>query len=80
MYARYRDVFGMHSLFNDHPLITTVQSIPRVLLEQFGESSRELLHTLVFDKLAYYDVIIPGRESEIHLQMPIDTIKLQTKF
>ena len=80
MYARYRDVSGMHSLFNGHPLITTVQSIPRVFLLQFGENNRDLLHTFVFNKLAFYGVIIPGRESEIHLRMPIDVTKLQTKF
>ena len=80
MYANHRDVFGMHSLFNGHPLITTVQSIPRVFLWQFGENNRDLLHTFVFNKLAFYDVIIPGRDSEIHLRMPIDAIKLQTKF
>ena len=80
MYARYRDVFGMYSFFNSHPLITIVQSIPSVFLLQFGENNRDLLHTFVFNKLAFYDVIIPGRDSEIHLRMPIDAIKLQTKF
>ena len=80
MYARYRDVFGMHRLFNGHPLITTVQSIPRVFLLQFGENNRDLLHIFVFNKLALCGVIIPGRESEIHLRMPIDVTKLQTKF
>ena len=80
MYANYRDVFGMHSFFNSHPLITTVQSIPRVFLLQFGENSRDLLSTFVFNKSALYDVIIPGRESEIHLRMPIDVIKMQTNF
>ena len=80
MYARCRDVFGIRSLFNFHPLITTVQSIPRVLLLQFGENNRDLLHTFVFNKLAFYEVIIPGRESELHLRMPIDAMKLQTKF
>ena len=30
-------------------------------------------------KLAFSDVIIPGRESEIHLRMPFDVTKLQTK-
>ena len=80
MYARYRDVFGMHSFFNGHPLISTVQSIPHVFLLQFGENNRDLLHTFVFNILAFYDVVIPGRESEIHLRMPIDAMKLQTKF
>ena len=70
----------MHSLFNGYPLITTVQSIPCVVLLQFGENSRDLLHTFVFNKLAFYDVVIPGRESEIKLRMPIDAIKLQIKF
>ena len=80
LYARYRDVFGMHSFLNGHQVITTVQSIPRVFFLQFGENNRDLLHTFVFNKLAFYDVIIPGRDSEIHLRMPIDAIKLQTKF
>ena len=31
-------------------------------------------------KLAFCDVIIPGRESQIHLRIPIDVTKLQTKF
>ena len=70
----------MYSFFNGHPLITIVQSIPSVFLLQFGENNRDLLHTFVFNKLAFYDVIIPGRDSEIHLRMPIDAIKLQTKF
>ena len=70
----------MHRFFNGHPLISTVQSIPRVFLLQFGENNRDLLHTFVFNKLAFYDVIIPGRESEIQLRMPIDAMKLQTKF
>ena len=70
----------MHSFFNCHPLITTVQSIPCVFLLQFGENNRDLVHTFVFNKLAFYDVVIPGRESEIHLRMPIDAMKLQTKF
>ena len=69
----------MPTFVTGHPLITIAQTIPRALLVQFGESSRELLHTLVFDKLAYYDVIIPGRESEIHLRMPTDVAKPQTK-
>ena len=30
-------------------------------------------------KLAFCDVIIPGRESEIHLRMPFDVTKLQKK-
>ena len=63
IYASHRDVFGMHSFFNGHPLISTVQSIPRVFLLQFGENNRDLLHTFVFNKLAFYDVIIPGRDS-----------------
>ena len=80
MCARYRAVFGIHSFFNGLTLITTVESIPRVILLQFGENNRDLLHTFVFNKLAFYDVIIPGKESEMHLRMPIDAIKLQTKF
>ena len=50
-----------------------------MLLVQFGESSCELLRIFVFNKLAFCDVIIPGRESEIHLRMPFDVTKLQTK-
>ncbi len=61
-------------------LIIIVQAIPRMLLVQFGESSREILRTFVFNKLVVYYVIIPGRESEIHLWMLIDVIKSQTKF
>ena len=68
------------AFFNGHLLITTVQSIPRVFLLQFDENNRDLLHTFVFYKVVFYDVIIPGRESEIHLRMRIDAIKLQTKF
>ena len=51
-----------------------------MLLVQFGESSCELLRTFVFNKLAFCDVIIPGKESAIHLRIPIDVTKLQTKF
>ena len=80
MYASYRGIPGIHTFFNDHPLITFDQSTSRVFLVQFGESGREILHTSVFNKLAFYDVTIPGRESEIHLKMPIDAIKAQTKF
>ena len=79
MHTSYRGISGMHTFVSGRPLITIPQSIPRVLLVQFGESSRELLHTLVFDKLAYYDVIIPGREAKIHCQVPIDVAKPQTK-
>ena len=80
MYTSYRGISGMHTFVNGHLLITIAQSIPPVFLVQFGESSRELLHTFVFNKLAYCHVIIPGRESEIHLRVPIDVTKLQTKF
>ena len=80
MYARYRDFFAMYSFFNGRPLLTIVQSIPSVFLLQFGENNRDLLHTFVFNKLAIYDIIIPGRNTEIHSRIPIDTIKLQTKF
>ena len=69
----------MHTFVTGYPLITTAQSISRVLLVQFGESSRELLHTLVFDKLLYCDVIIPGRKSEIYCRVPNDVAKLQAK-
>ena len=72
----YRGISDMHTFVSSHPLITIVQSISRVLLVQFGESNRELLRTFVFNKLAFYDVIIPGRASQI----PIDMTKLQTKF
>ena len=70
----------MHSFFNDYRLIIIVQSIPGALLVRFGESSRELLHTFVFNILVFYYVIIPGRESKIHLGMLTDVIKPQTKF
>ena len=70
----------MHSFFNDYPLIIIVQSIALALLVRFGESSRELLRTFVFSILVFYYVIIPGRESEIHLGMLTDVIKPQTKF
>ena len=40
----------------------------------------DLLHTFIFNKLAFYDVFIPGRESEIQLRMPTDAMKLQIKF
>ena len=56
----------MHTFVTGHPLITVAKTIPRALLVQFGESSRELLHTLVFDKLVYYGIIIPGSESKMH--------------
>ena len=79
MYSSYRGISGMPTFVTGHPLITIAQSIPRVLLVQFGASSRELLHTLVFDKLAYYDVIIPGRKLEIHLRIHTDVAKSQTK-
>ena len=80
MYASYRYRSGMYTFVNGHPLITSAQSIPCVSLVKFGESSRELLRTFVFNKLVFYYVIIPGRKSEIHLRMPIDVIKPQTKF
>ena len=65
MYSSYRKIPGIYIFVIGHPLIAIAQSIHRVLLVQFGESSRELLHTFVFKTLAYYDVIIPGRELQI---------------
>ena len=56
----------MHAFVNGHPLMTIATSISRIFLLQFGKSRRDLLYTFVFNTLAYYDVIIPGRESEIH--------------
>ena len=38
---------------------TITPSIPSVSWVKFGESSRELLHPFVFNKLVYYYVIIP---------------------
>ena len=63
MYASYRGISGMYTFVNGHPLTTITQSIPRVSWVKFGESSRELLHTFVFNKLVYYHVIIPGSNS-----------------
>ena len=53
---------GIYTFVLGHPLITIAQSIHRVFLVQFGESSRELFHTFVFKTLGYYDVKIPGSE------------------
>ena len=56
---------GIYTFVIGRPLITIGQSIHRVLLVQFGESSRELLHTFVFKTLGYYDVNIPGSELQM---------------
>ena len=80
MYTSYRGISSMHTFDNNRLLITIAQSIHPVFLAQFGKSSRELLNTFVFDKVACCDVIIPGRVSEIHLRVAIDVTKLQTKF
>ena len=69
----------MHTLVNGRTLLTIGQSISCVFLLQFSKSSRDLLSTFVFYKLVFWDVIIPGRETQIHWQIPIDTAKLQTK-
>ena len=79
MYRSYREIFGMHTLANDRTLLTIGQSISRVILLQFSKSSRDILSTFVFKELVFCDVIIPGRESQIHWQIPIDTTKLHTK-
>jgi len=70
----------MHIFLNGHPLITTVQATCQVILLQFSGNNRDLLHTFVFDKFALFDVIIPGRDLEIHVRMPIDAIQPLTKF
>ena len=67
MYTGYRGISGMHTFVNSQLLVTIAKSIHPVFLVQFGELSRELLHTFVVNKLAYFHGIIPGRESEIHL-------------
>ena len=69
----------MHTLVNGITLLTIGQSISRVIFLQFSQSSRDLLSTFVFNKPVFCDVIIPGRQSQIHCQMPIVTTKLQTK-
>jgi len=56
---------AIYAFANGHPLITIAQTILRVFLVQFGKISRELLHTLVFQTLGYYDVNIPGSELEM---------------
>ena len=70
----------MHIFFNGLPLITTVQARRRVILLQFGDNNRDLLHTFVFDKFVLCDVIIPGRDLKIQVQLPSDAIKMLTKF
>ena len=79
LYGSYRGISGMHTLVNGHTLLNIGHSISRVILLQFSKSSRDILSTFVFKKLVFCDVIIPGRESQIHWQIPIDTTKLQTK-
>ena len=69
----------MHTLVNGITLLTIGQSISRVIFLQFSKSSRDLLSTFVFNKSVFCDVIIPGRQSQIHCQMLIVTTKLQTK-
>ena len=71
---------GIYTFVIGHPLITITQSIHRVLLVQFGESSRELLHSFGFKTLAYYDVIIPGSELQMRWRMPINVTKLHAKY
>ena len=70
----------MYTLDSGHMLLTIAQSIPHILVLQFGKRNRELLCTFIFKKLAYYDVIIPGRDSEIHWLMPNDATKQHTNF
>ena len=70
----------MHIFFNGLPLITTVQARRRVILLQFGDNNRDLSHTFVFDKFVLCDVIIPGRDLKIQVQLPSDAIKMLTKF
>ena len=70
----------MHIFVNGLPLITTVQARRRVILLQFGDNNRDLLHTFVFDKCVLCDVIIPGRDLKIQVQLPSDAIKMLTKL
>ena len=70
----------MHIFFNGLPLITTVQARRRVILLQFGDNNLDLLHTFVLDKFVLCDVIIPGRDLKIQVQLPSDAIKMLTKF
>ena len=67
MYASYRGTSVMHIFVNGHPVITIAQSIHCVTCTQFRESSRELLRSLVFDKLSSCDVTIRGSDSQIRL-------------
>ena len=70
----------MHTLVSGRTLLIIGQSISRVFVLQFGTRNHDLLRTFVFQKRASYDVTIPGRGSQIHWQMPIDTTKLQAKI
>ena len=79
MYDRYRGISDRYTVVNGHTLLIIAQPICRMFLLQFGKSSRDLLCISVFNKLAYHYIIIPGRESEIHYRMSIDTTKLLAK-
>ena len=69
----------MYTLVNGRTLFTISYSTSPVFFMQFSRKDRGLLNTFDFNKLAYCDVIIPGRGTEIHLPMPIDTTNTQTK-
>ena len=70
----------MYTPANGLTPFSTGQSISPVFLLQFSKSSRDILNTFVLYKLVFCDVIIPGRGSQIHCQIPIDVTKPLPKF
>ena len=63
----------MYTLVNGRTLFTISYTTSPVFFIQFSRKDRALLNIFDFNKLAYCDVIIPGRETKIQLTMPIDT-------
>ena len=76
LYHSYLGISGLYTFVNDLTLLT----ISRICLRQFGRSNRELWYTFGFNKLAYYNVVFPGRISEIHWMMPSHAGKLHKKI
>ena len=55
----------MQAFINHRRLIIIAQSISCIFLVKFAALSRKLLHTFDFNKLAWYDVTVPGNDSKI---------------
>ena len=70
----------MQAFINHRRLIIIAQSISCIFLVKFAALSRKLLHTFDFNKLAWYDVTVPGNDSKITWKLPTNLPNIHTNF